>query len=122
MKSLSLLYIALTIFGCKAKRGLQGKGATESSWKTELYFGGSLNGRQWDDFLDYQVSPRFPSYTIINGMGVWKEQRIPAKVMIIFHSGSKADETSIELIRNEFKVEFKRDSVLRANTPTKFEI
>jgi hypothetical protein len=89
--------------------------------KTELYFGSTLAGPNWNKFLHDVVTPRFPAFTIIDGLGSWKGSQMPSKIMVIFHSGSETDEKSIESIRKLFIEQFKHDSVLRANMPSNFD-
>lgn len=98
--------------------------------RTELYFGTTLSdgtemsAEQWGDFLDAEITPRFPDgLTVLEGYGQFlnSEGIIAGEtsiVLIIFHPGEFVDESSasIEEIRDLYEVEFDQESVLRVDS------
>src|SRR5262245_55554722 len=41
----------------------------------ELYLGGSIGNNEWSEFLDTEVTPRFPrGFTVVDAHGQWQEQ------------------------------------------------
>lgn len=124
-----ILIAASLLFGCRestqssngARAGLGETTGSHKGVRTELYFGGtSLLQPKWVVFLESAVSPVFPGFTIIDGVGSWKGHQMPAKIMIIFHSGSSADEEHIEQIRSQFLSQFGHKSVLRADVESTY--
>jgi len=97
--------------------------------RTELYFGTTLpdgsemTGEQWGEFLDAEITPRFPDgLTVLEGYGQFlnSEGVIAGEtsiVLIIFHPGEFVDESSaaIEEIRDLYETEFEQESVLRVD-------
>ncbi len=98
--------------------------------RTELYFGTTLpdgsemTADQWADFLDAEITPRFPDgLTVLEGYGQFlnSEGIIAGEtsiVLIIFHTGEFVDESSasIEEIRDLYEDEFDQESVLRVDS------
>jgi hypothetical protein len=98
--------------------------------RTELYFGttlpdgSELTAEQWGEFLDAEITPRFPDgLTVLEGYGQFlnSEGIIAGEtsiVLIIFHPGEFVDESSasIEEIREIYEVEFDQESVLRVDS------
>ncbi|MDQ3656296.1 MAG: DUF3574 domain-containing protein [Chloroflexota bacterium] len=98
--------------------------------RTELYFGTTLpdgsemTADQWADFLDAEITPRFPDgLTVLEGYGQFlnSEGIIAGEtsiVLIIFHPGEFVDESSvsIEEIRDAYETAFEQESVLRVDS------
>ena len=98
--------------------------------RTELYFGtaranGTVTEAEFRDFMDRQVTPRFPDgLTLLKGDGqfpteghtVVKEQSF---VVILLYPYDTLEEgfRRIELIRTLYKQEFDQQSVLRVDHP-----
>ena len=95
--------------------------------RTELYFGLSRKGgpdvteKEFGDFVDDFVTPRFPGgLTILDAHGQWREDDAPitkerTKVLILIHQRNERhrSNTKIEEIRAEYKKRFSQQSVLR---------
>jgi len=94
--------------------------------KTELYFGlaipggGKVTPAQWSDFLNTEVTPRFPDgLTVDETAGQWRDQatgktvREPSRVVMVLYTRSDQAEASIEAIRTAYKTRFRQDSVMR---------
>jgi len=112
--------------------------AQASGWvKSELYFGlGDESGAsareetdhiseaQWRDFLDREVTPRFPDgLTVLDAYGQWlftdtgQLHRLRSKVIVIFHESSAQRRNQIDAIRLAWKHATGHQSVLWAMTP-----
>ena len=94
--------------------------------RTELFFGlsrpgGRITERQFDRFVDDEVTPRFPDgLTVLSGDGQFRladgeivEER--SKLLILLHAGEDVDSKEIEEIRAAFIYRFDQQSVLRAD-------
>lgn len=93
--------------------------------RLELLFGRSLpDGRttsdaEWIDFLETEVTPRFPSgLTVLSGLGQWQGSdgrvtREQSNLLIIWHEPSKRVEADIEEIRAAYERRFQQESVMR---------
>jgi len=96
-------------------------------YRTELYFGrdkpdGSVvRDDEWKDFLDREVTPRFPAgFTVLDGTGQYRDKsgkivKEPSKVLVFLYS--KADRkpagSKINEIRAAYCKQFQQESVLR---------
>lgn len=95
--------------------------------RTELYFGmnktdGSVvTEEEWNDFLNLEVTPRFPQgFTSLQAKGQYQIQsgvivKENSRVLIFLYSQSKRKIISrkIEQIRNIYKRRFLQESVMR---------
>lgn len=106
-------------------------GVGSEAWiRTELYFGtttpdgGELTDQEWQDFLDEEITPRFPAgLTVLEGYGQFlNSSGVIAQegsiVLIVFHPADAIEESSasIEEIRDAYEVAFEQESVLRADS------
>jgi hypothetical protein len=99
--------------------------------ETRLYFGlgpaddpgKGYSKTQWRDFLDHEVTPRFPSgLSVVDVYGQWQGQqqagaarppsRIRSKMLIIDHPSTAEDATKLEAIRTAWKTRTHEHSVL----------
>jgi hypothetical protein len=99
--------------------------APKSAWVQDtLYFGlskpgGEVSQRDWQDFVDAQVTPRFPDgLTQWKAEGQWKETgkgtaKEGSRVLQIVHTDDPAAEAKIQAIRQAYRNEFIQTSVLR---------
>jgi len=94
--------------------------------KTELYFGRNITytdksveritGEQIDKFLSDIVSPLFPGFTVLRGVGYWQGEPEDCFVVVIIHESTNADyEALLEIIRY-YKRTFYQESVLRVDS------
>jgi hypothetical protein len=98
--------------------------------ETELYFGLSqvdgtiISDREWQDFVDRYITPRFrEGLTIIDAAGQWQGQtgqtiHEPSKIVIIYHHRSYEAERAIESVRADYKALFHQESVMRVSEAT----
>lgn len=126
-----LLMMALLLAGCAggAVRGQDAAAhpAQASRWvRSELYFGVGEAGRvsvaeekRWRDFLDAEVTPRFPDgLTVVDGYGQWRSsgdariERLASKVLLILHEDTPRRRADIEAIRAAWKRASGDESVL----------
>jgi hypothetical protein len=119
--------VAPTLSGDSAHPG-QTKGWVD----TKLYFGLGLadapdkgvSEAQWRDFLDKEVTPRFPAgLSVVDVYGQWqgKNQRAPerlrSKMLIIDYPDIQENRDKIEAIRTAWKQQTGDQSVLRVTEP-----
>jgi uncharacterized protein DUF3574 len=115
---------------------LQGDAARPASaqgWvRSELYFGvgvetgpadrpqaEAISQAQWRDFLDKEVTPRFPDgLTVFDAYGQWlfrgasEPNRLGTKVLVVLHEDTPQRTADIEAIRLAWKQATKHQSVL----------
>jgi len=107
-------------------------GQTRGWVDTKLYFGLGLadhpdNGvseAQWRDFLDKEVTPRFPSgLSVIDVYGQWQgknqasPERLRSKMLIIDYPDTQENRARIEAIRAAWKQRTGDQSVMRVTQP-----
>jgi hypothetical protein len=140
-----LLTTAILLAGCQprpvqttpaAAPTLQGDAAhpgTTQGWvRTELYFGlgpadhpeQGISEAQWRDFLDREVTPRFPGGLSVEdiygqwlGKGKTTPERLRSKILIILYPGTEENRARIDAIRSAWKQETGDKSVLRVTQP-----
>jgi hypothetical protein len=115
---------------------LQGDAAHPAStqgWvQTELYFGlgpadhpdQGVSEAAWRDFLDHEVTPRFPSgLSVADLYGQWLDkgrtepERLRSKMLIIDYPATRENNEKIEAIRAAWKQKTGDQSVLRVTQP-----
>ncbi|UST71380.1 DUF3574 domain-containing protein [Pseudomonas moraviensis] len=146
-RRLLMATLLLTLAGCAspppasvhtfdpANSTLQGDASrpAQAQWiRTELYFSvGSLEGQEgavsparWREFLDQQVTPRFPDgFSVFDAYGQWRDkgakepERLSTKVIVILHENSAKRSSDIEAIRLAYKRITGDLSVLRLSQP-----
>ena len=106
----------------------------QAQWvRTELYFSlGPLEGKEgvisparWREFLDQEVTPRFPDgFSVLDAYGQWRDrgasepERLGTKVLVIVHENDARHGNDIEAIRLAWKRMTGDLSVLRLSQPT----
>ena len=136
---------ALTLAGCvrpspqpavPAFPTLQGDAAHPghtAGWvDTRLYFGlgpadhpdQGVSEAQWRDFLDKEVTPRFPDgLSVEDAYGQWQgknesaPERLRSKVLIIEYPDNAGNRTKIDAIREAWKKRTGDQSVMRVTEP-----
>ena len=104
-----------------------------SGWvDTRLYFGlgpadrpeKGISESQWRDFLDKEVTPRFPDgLSVVDVYGQWQglknpaPERLRSKLLIVGYKASRENRDKIEAIRSAWKRETGDLSVLRVTQP-----
>ncbi|WP_366919531.1 DUF3574 domain-containing protein [Hydrocarboniphaga sp.] len=115
---------------------LQGDAAhppqTQNWIRTELYFGIGLvdqpdkgiSDAQWREFLDRELSSRFPDgLSVFDIYGQWrgkqqsKVERLHSKVIVLLHPDGPQQRADIEAIRAAWKRMTGDQSVLRVSQP-----
>lgn len=107
-------------------------GSTTNWVDTRLYFGlgpadaadKGTSEAAWRDFLDKEVTPRFPSgLSVIDVYGQWqgKQQTAPnrerSKLLVIDYPATPENESKIEAIRLAWKQRTHAQSVLKVTQP-----
>jgi hypothetical protein len=104
-----------------------------SGWvDTKLYFGlgpadhpeQGVSEAQWRDFLDKEVTPRFPDgLSVVDVYGQWQGQgsamveRLRSKLLIIDYPDSAENRAKIDAIRSAWKQRTGDQSVLKVTEP-----
>lgn len=96
--------------------------------RTDLYFGlsipggGTVSSTDWQDFLDREVTPRFPDgLTLDEASGQWRDAasgelvRESSRVVTLLHEASTEADARVESIRAAYKSRFHQDSVMRVD-------
>jgi hypothetical protein len=99
---------------------------------TQLYFGlgpaddagKGVSEAAWRDFLDKEVTPRFPAgLSVMDVYGQWQgknekaPERIRSKMLIIDYSGTPENAARVEAIRAAWKLRTGDQSVLQVTEP-----
>lgn len=121
-----------------AMQGDAARPADAHGWvRSELYFGvGEEQGKaerpqaegiseaQWRQFLDTEVTPRFPDgLTVFDAYGQWlfrgdaEPNRLRTKVLVVLHEDTPARRADIEAIRLAWKQKTAHQSVLWSRQP-----
>ena len=76
----------------------------------------------WTGFWNDVVTPRFPGFTVLDGVGFWRGRQMQSKVLVVVHGLTGADDEKIEFIRTDFKRRFHHESVLRTSVGAVFDL
>jgi hypothetical protein len=102
-------------------------GGRQRMARIELYFGlsrrdGVVSEREFADFVDTQVTPRFPAgLTLLSGRGQFRDaggalQVEGSRLLILMVPPNDAQaDAKIDAIRDEYRRRFAQESVLRAD-------
>jgi hypothetical protein len=140
--SLSASLLALFLSACAttstqpASATLQGDAAhpaqTQGWVDTRLYFGlgpadqpgKGISEAAWRDFLDKEVTPRFPDgLSVLDVYGQWQgkqetaPERLHSKLLVIDYPDTAENRSRIEAIRTAWKQRTGDQSVLRVTQP-----
>jgi hypothetical protein len=120
------LTVALALGGCRTMPPAPAD--ARSLVRTELYFGFGRKGgpdvseQEWRDFVDHEITPRFPNgLTILDARGQWRGEdgsivNEPSRVLILLHDPAAEDEAKIEQIRRAYRNRFAQEAVMRIDT------
>lgn len=114
----------------------EGQLETEAFIRSELYFGSErpnkpeVSDAEFKEFLDQQVTPRFPDgLTVLKGFGQFREEsgetvQETSFVLILLYPTDAQGESSakIEEIRTLYNERFEQESVLRVDDPQPVEV
>lgn len=107
-------------------------GQTRGWVDTKLYFGlgpadqpdKGISEAKWREFLDAQVTPRFPSgLSVVDVYGQWQGKqetapsRLRSKMLIIDYPDTEENRDKVEAIRSAWKQQTGDQSVLRVTEP-----
>ncbi len=119
--------VSATLHGDKAHPA-----ATQGWVDTKLYFGlgpiddsaKGVSEAAWRDFLDAEVTPRFPSgLSVMDVYGQWQgvhqttPERIRSKMLVIDYPKTAENEAKVEAIRVAWKQKTHDQSVLKVSVP-----
>ena len=95
--------------------------------RVELFFGlgkrdgGTISDADWADFLDAEVTPRFPAgLTVLSAYGQWRGDTGPltkeaSRVLLVWYAPEPDSSHKIEAIRTAYRERFSQDSVMRVD-------
>jgi hypothetical protein len=121
-----LCAVALGLTGCHS-HGARGEAeiASAAAWtRSELFFGQSMPGgalipaADWQRFVDEQITPAFSDgLTIVDAGGQYKNRtgtviKEPAKIVILVYRSSAEKDAAIRRLVDDYKRQFKQESVL----------
>ncbi|HLY78261.1 MAG TPA: DUF3574 domain-containing protein [Caulobacteraceae bacterium] len=117
------LSAALTATGATASPMICTAGLHRAT-TAELFFGrniadnGVVSEADWGQFVDAEVTPRFPDGLSVNDVyGQWRNPtggfvREQSKALFLVLNGAPDDRAKLELVRNAYKARFHQDSVM----------
>ena len=118
--------VLIALAGCAAQQsGLSCKPPSHAMHRVELLFAAATNdgkpisASQWQDFLNHEVTPRFPGgLTAYEAYGQWqgsdgKIEKSPSRVLLIWYEGDAS--ARIDAIREAYKKRFAQESVMRVD-------
>ena len=127
----SLIY-CLVIFsvlnGCMTVRHFRG---SEKMIRTELYFGTAMEDgtvvstKDWQRFLDNEITPRFSSgLSVIDVSGQWMMAsgeviREKSRAVLLIHTNSAENEQAISEIIQAYTERFSQEAVMRVSSVAK---
>ncbi|SMF75572.1 Protein of unknown function [Tistlia consotensis] len=102
----------------------------QSATEARLYFGRSLPGggqvgeTDWADFLDEEVTPRFPDgLTVLDGRGQWRAdatapvEKEASKLLVVVMTDPEAQRPRLHDVIEAYKARFHQQSVLLTTAP-----
>ena len=99
-------------------------GGLHRAMTAELYFGraiddtGEVTDADWRDFIDTQVTPRFPDGLSVNDVyGQWRDPkgqfvRENSKALFLVLAGTPDETSRLDLVRDAYKQRFHQQSVM----------
>ncbi len=91
--------------------------------RAELFFGGSITVVQWQQFIDQEITPRFPDgFTVLDTQGQWRNgnstisRETGHELLVVFPSSADA-QTKLNAIRDAYKRRLMQESVLLVESP-----
>ena len=84
-------------------------------------YGDTVSEQEWTDFLDSEITPRFPNgLTVLSGPGQWLGNdgalaKESSKLLVIWHVPGAKSNADIETIRDAYVKRFDQDSVMRVD-------
>jgi hypothetical protein len=106
------------VSGCRS--GATALARLELLFGTARKDGSEVTEEEWRQFLDSEVTPRFPDgLTVLSGYGQWHASDTIAqeslRVLVIWYARGKQGEARIEDIRRAYKQRFDQESVMRVD-------
>lgn len=97
-------------------------GRVELIFGLDVKGGGQISEKTWYDFLEKEVTPRFPDgLTALDGYGQWRVPadgriaRLKSKILLIWYVPSPKAEADIQAVREAYKTQFNQISVMRVD-------
>lgn len=121
-KAWILVFICFLVAACAPRAQVK------PSWvEDDLYFGlstsqGPVTLTQWDNFLNKEVTPRFPDgLTALDAKGQWRNAKgvigkEPTKVLILIHPDSAGEDKAVQDVIDIYKKEFHQESVMKVRS------
>jgi len=135
MRAIAILALSAVTMGGVAARGESPTPESQAPCRAdaklmarlELFFGTSRRGtpvsvKDWKNFLDREVTPRFPDgLSIVEAQGQWRNgaghlTHERSHLVLIYYTPEAGSDAKIEAIRAAYKTRFQQESVLRADS------
>jgi hypothetical protein len=125
MRVILLAVLCAALAGCASPRNEACTAPSHQMKRVELFFGAAfddgkpIDNARWQDFLDKDVTPRFPAgLTAYEAYGQWQRsdgriEKSPSRVLVIWYEGDRS--SRIESIREAYKKRFRQMSVMRVD-------
>ena len=118
------LVFALSLSACTTLRGLDCQSGEQLAIQDSLYFGtgkpnGVVTAEEWSDFLQTEVTPRFPQgLTVQEASGQWRGAdgaivREATHVLQLVHPDDASSNKRVAEIIASYKAKFQQEAVLR---------
>ena len=129
MRWLAAIVAAGLVGGCAMAPAVICPAGLQTSIDDKLYFGtatpdGVVSADDWRQFVDREVTPRFPQgLTVTPATGQWQSGagaivREASFVLTLVHPDQAAPEAAVQAIVDSYKTRFRQEAVLRVRTPT----
>lgn len=104
-------------------------GNGESLIRDQIFFGrgvpngGEVSDSAWHEFLETEVTPRFPAgLTVFDASGQWRDGggqvvRERTWLLILYHPASEASARSVTALINAYRQRFAQEAVLHDRGP-----
>lgn len=127
LRTAALVCFAAALSACAALPGAGCGSAEQTRVLDALYFGtarpgGVVSEREWREFIDRVVTPRFPQgLTAWSAAGQWRGaggiiEREESRVLQLVHADDEAAEQAAQEIALAYKREFQQEAVLRVRS------
>jgi hypothetical protein len=125
MRAIFAVVLCAVLAACASPRAQICVPPSHQMNRVELFFGAAFNDGKpigdadWQDFLDKEVTPRFPAgLTAYEAYGQWQRsdgqiEKSPSRVLLIWYAGDQS--SRIEAIRAAYKKRFRQMSVMRVD-------
>lgn len=134
MRSIAGLTLLVLLAGCGPQQAAQTAAQAQAAsgacptgtgpmQRFELFMGGEIGEKEWNDFLDTEVTPRFPrGFTVVDAHGQWQESngqisKEGSRILIILLPNTITASAYVGAVASAYSDRFDQDSVLESQSP-----